>query len=59
MFAIVMGLSLNIARIRQEESPSVRNLEYKKLANKLGLVNGGYVDIVRFCQFYKSSEESY
>ena len=51
--------AFNIARISQTESPSLRGIEYEKLANKLGLANGGYRDIDRFCQFYKSSEESY
>ena len=51
--------AFNIARISQTESPSAMRIEYEKLANKLGLVNGGYREIGRFCQFYKSSEESY
>ena len=51
--------AFNIARISQTESPSARGIKYEKLANKLGLVNGGYRDVGRFCQFYKSSEESY
>ena len=51
--------AFNIARIGQKESRIAKDIEYKKLGNKLGLVNAGYRDIDRFCQFFKSSEESY
>ena len=49
--------AFNIVSISQKESWSERNIGYKKLANKLGLENDS-VDIVRFCQFYKSSERN-
>ena len=50
--------AFNIALLGQRKPHIEKDNVKKKLANKLRLINADYKDVNRFCEFYKSSEDS-